>query len=389
VRWGDTMNKIRILIADDIEETRNVIKKILSLNKENIEVVGEAENGEEVVSLIPKVKPDIVLMDINMPVLNGLEATEKITMEYPSIMVIIMSVQAESEYLKKAMFHGAKEYIIKPFDYDTLIGTITTTYEKYKERQVKIIATAEASRNSRVISFFSSKGGVGKSILALNSAIVLSKEENKKILLIDMDLQFGDISMLVNQYNKKTILDAIDDGQIDSYENIKPYLFKYNDNFDILFAPGKPEAAEYIVKETVEKIMNCVNKQYDVIVVDTGINFNDNTLYILDMAQKIILVSTMEIVALKNTKLGLKVMESLGYDKDKVKLVINRFNSSYGITKKEVEEAFKDGIFATIPDEEKVVTTSVNKGIPVCEDKKYFKLKIGKAIQEMCKYLSD
>ena len=128
------------------------------------------------------------------------------------------------------------------------------------------------------------------------------------------------------KYNQKTILDAIDDGQIDSYENIKPYLYKYNDNFDMLFAPEKPEAAEYIGKETVEKIMKIVKKQYDVIIVDTGINFNDNTLYILDMAEKILMVSTMEIVALKNTKLGLRVMESLGYDKDKVKLVINRFN---------------------------------------------------------------
>lgn len=95
------MNKIKVLIADDIEETRNVIKKILKLDKENIEVVGEADNGEEVFKIIPKVKPDVVLMDINMPVLNGLEATEKITTEYPSVMVIIMSVQAESEYLKK------------------------------------------------------------------------------------------------------------------------------------------------------------------------------------------------------------------------------------------------------------------------------------------------
>lgn len=382
------MNKIKILIADDIEETRNVIKKILGLNKENIEVVGEAENGEEVINLIPKVKPDIVLMDINMPVLNGLEATERITMEYPSVMVIIMSVQAESEYLKKAMFHGAKEYIIKPFNYDTLIGTITSTYEKYKERQVKYTVNVDQIRESKVIAFFSSKGGVGKSVLALNTAIVLSKEDNKKVLLIDMDLQFGDISMLVNQYNQKTMLDAVDDGQIDTYENIKPYLYKYHDKFDVLFAPGKPEAAEYIVKDTIEKIMNSVKNQYDVIIVDTGINFSDTTLYILDMAQKILMVSTMEIVALKNTKLGLRVMESLGYDKDKVKLVINRLNPNYGINKKEVEEAFRDGIFKYIPDEEKTVTTSVNKGLPLCDDKKYFKLKIGKAIQEMCKALT-
>lgn len=381
------MSRIKILIADDIEETRSVIKKIFSLQEENIEVVGEASNGEEVINLIPKVKPDVVLMDINMPVLNGLEATEKIAMEYPKVLVIIMSVQAESEYLKKAMFHGAKEYIIKPFNYDDLIETITTTYEKYKEREVKLTASIEKARDGAVIAFFSSKGGVGKSILSLNTAIVLSKETDKKVLLIDMDLQFGDIAMLVNQYNQKNILNAVEDGQIDSYENIKPYLYNYNDNFDILFAPEKPEAAEYIAKETVEKIMKAIKNHYDVIIVDTGINFNDNTLYILDMAQKIIMVSTMEIVSLKNTKLGLRVMNSLGYDKDKVKLVINKFNSSYGISKKEIEETFKDGIFSFIPDEEKNVAISVNKGLPVCSGDKYYKLKIGKAIELMCKDL--
>lgn len=382
------MNKIKVLIADDVEETRKVIKKLLSLEEEHIEVVGEANNGEEVLKLIQRVKPDIVLMDINMPVLNGLEATERITMEYPSVMVIIMSVQAENEYLKKAMFHGAKEYIIKPFNYDTLVGTIIATYEKYKEIQVKFKGTnIDKVRNSKVIAFFSSKGGVGKSVLSLNTAVLLSKDENKKVLLIDMDFQFGDISMMVNQHNKKTILDVIEDGQIDSYENIKPYLFKYKDNFDILFAPEKPEASEYITKEIVEKIMKALKNQYDVIIVDTGINFNDSTLYVLDMAEKISMISTIEIVALKNTKLGLKVMESLGYEKDKVKLVINRFNPNYGISKKEVEEAFEDGIVAFIPEDEKPVIISINKGMPLCEDKKYYKIKVGKAIEEMCKEL--
>lgn len=382
------MNKIKILIADDIEETRSVIKKILSLKKESIEVVGEAENGQEVLKLIPKLKPDVVLMDINMPVLNGLEATERITMDYPYVMVIIMSVQAESEYLKKAMFHGAKEYIIKPFHYDALIETITTTYEKYKERQVKFTEDSESEKEGKVLSFFSSKGGVGKSVLSLNTAIVLSKEEDKKVLVIDMDLQFGDISMLVNQYNQKNIFHAMEDDQIESYEKMKSYLYKHNNNLDILFAPDKPESAEYIAKENIEKIIKSIKNQYDVIIVDTGINFNDNTLYILDISEKIFLVSTTEIVALKNTKLGLKVMESLGYDKNKVKLVINRFNSSYGISKKEVEEAFKDNIFAVIPDDERVVITSINKGQPFCDDPKYHKLKIGKAIEEMSKNLN-
>lgn len=382
------MSRIKILIADDIEETRNVIKKILNLESDSFEIVGEASNGDEVLKLLGKVKPDIILMDINMPVLNGLEATEKITNLYPTVTVIIMSVQAESEYLKKAMFHGAKEYIIKPFNYEILVNTITTTYEKYKNKVVKGAYFEDGQSNAKVITFFSSKGGVGKSVLALNSAVTLSKHYHKRTLLIDLDLQFGDISMLVNQYTQKTILDIIEDGQVDSYENIKPYLYEFNENLHMLFAPTKPEAAEYIGKDSLEKIMKTLRKQYDVILIDTGINFNDNTLYILDFSELVIFVATMEIVALKNTKLGLGVMESLGYDKNKVKLIINNFTTKYGISKAEVEDAFKDGVYAMIPEDQNTVSTSVNKGKPFCDSSKYEKLKIGKAIAIMCKDLA-
>jgi len=380
--------KIKIIIADDIEETRNVIKKILNLENEFFEIVGEASNGEEVLKLIPKVNPDIILMDINMPVLNGLEATEKISNLFPAVTVIIMSVQAESEYLKKAMFHGAKEYIIKPFNYEVLVNTIITTYEKYKDKVVKVASFEEGQRTAKIITFFSSKGGVGKSVLALNSAASLSREYHKKTLLIDLDLQFGDISMLVNQYAQKTILDIIEDDQLDSYENIKPYLYEFNENLNILFAPTKPEAAEYIGKDSIEKMMKILRKQYDVIIIDTGINFNDSTLYILDLSEIVLFVTAMEMTALKNTKLGLGVMKSLGYDKNKVKLIINNFTTKYGISKTDVEGVFRDGIYAMIPEDQNTVSISVNKGKPFCDNPKYDKLKIGKAIAIMCKELA-
>ena len=383
------MNKIKILIADDIEETRNVIKKILNLEKEQFEVVGEAENGEKVLELIPKARPDIVLMDINMPLVNGLEATEKISEEYPWVIVIILSVQGENEYLKKAMFSGAKEYIIKPFHFNELTKTIKATYEKYKPREINNERDKNLSKDAKVITFFSSKGGVGKSIIALNASIVLSKIQDSKILLLDMDLLFGDIAMLVNQCNPKTILDVIDDGQLDSYVNIKPYLYKYNESLDMLFAPLKPEAAEYVSKDSVEKMMKILQKYYDFIVIDTGINFNDITLYLLDYAQTILFVTTSEIVSLKNAKLGLGVMKSLGYDKGKLELIINKFTTSYGINRTELEEAFEGDVFTLIPEDEKTVNLSVNRGQPFCANARYNKLKVGNSIKLMCEKLLD
>ncbi len=378
------MEKIKILIADDVLDIIKVVKKTLSLEDETFEVVGEAANGQEVLDLIPKVKPDIVLMDINMPVLNGLEATEKVTKEYPDVAVIMMSVQGEAEYLKKAMFHGAKEFIIKPFNYDSLVETIKITHERHREMQKGLIPREEKDKEGKVMTYFSSKGGVGKSILSLNTAITMSQEKEQKELLMDLDLQFSDISILVNKYNERTILDLVDEGHLNTYQEIKPYLYAYNENLDMLFAPGKPEAAEYISKTSIEKIIKALKHKYDLIIVDTGINFNENTLYVLDHAEIIFFVSTMEIASLKNTKLGLKVMESLGYDNNKVKLLINRSTTKYGVSKRDVEEVFKDSIYAMIPDEEKTVSISVNRGEPFCGKGRLGKSKIEKAIEAMC-----
>jgi pilus assembly protein CpaE len=151
----------------------------------------------------------------------------------------------------------------------------------------------------------------------------------------------------------------------------------------MLFAPKKPEAAEYIGKDSIEKMLKIFQNQYDLIIIDTGINFNECTLYVLDHTETILYVTTGEIVALKNTKLGLGVMKSLGYNNDKVKIVINRFASGYGIGKAEVEEVFKDNIFAIIPEDKKAVSVSVNKGQPLNDNSRYRRMKIVNAIELM------
>lgn len=374
------MNKIKILIADDVKETRDIVKKIIEF-EEDFEIVGEALDGEDAIEKIKQLKPDVVLMDINMPVLNGLEATERITSQFKEVIVIIMSVQGESEYLRKAMFYGAKEYIIKPFNYDTLVNTIKLTYDRYKSIKGSDIDL----RDGKVITFFSSKGGVGKTTLAVNTAIELSK--NKKVLLMDLDLMFGDISIFVDAVDAKTILDVVDEENIESLNSMKSYLYNYNKNLDIMFAPKKPEASEYISREIVEKILNTLKKQYDVVVVDTGVNFSEVTLYILDICDYILFISNMDLASLKNTKLGLQVMRSLGYDKNKVKVVINRFKTDYGIGKKEAEEVFKESVFLTIADDEKTVINSINTGKPFIEGSKFLKSKIEKSIETLCRQL--
>ncbi len=382
------MARIKVLLVDDVEETRHVIGKILKIEKDRFEVVGNAANGAEAIAAIPACKPDIVLMDINMPVMNGLEATEAISMKYPEVSVIIMSVQAESEYLKKAMFCGAKEYIIKPIDYDTLVNTIESTYNKYKNRVVAAANKEEQNKQAHIISIYSGKGGVGKSVIATNLSIILANIMHKKTLLLDLNLQYGDIALMMNQNNKKTILDLVDDHQLDSYEAIEQYLSHYNENLDALLAPKSPEGGEYISKDVVEQILNHVSGIYDCIIIDTAVNFDETTLHALDRSDQILVVTNMDLTSVKSTKLCLSVMKTLNYNEDKVKVIVNEANDSFGVAEKEVSDIFKTNLIAVLPAEEKNIRQSINKGIPAAAaGTKLGSSKFVKRLQEMGKKL--
>jgi pilus assembly protein CpaE len=193
------MDKIKILVCDDADETRNSIKRIVSL-EDKFQLVGEAKNGKEAVDMCKKIKPDIVLMDINMPEMDGIQATEVITLNQPFIGIIILSVQGEQEYLRKAMSAGAREYLVKPFSPDELINAVERTkiyIEKRKEVLIppQIVEKKEKEKHI-IICIFGTKGGVGKSLIATNLAIALKKITEKEVVLIDLDFQFGDIAIM-------------------------------------------------------------------------------------------------------------------------------------------------------------------------------------------------
>ncbi|MGE5557203.1 MAG: response regulator transcription factor [Bacillota bacterium] len=134
--------KIRVLVADDIPETRVSIKKILSL-EEKIEVAGEAANGSEAVALAVALRPDIILMDINMPGMDGIAATELIARENPGVSVIVLSVQEEQEYISRAMEAGAREYMVKPPGIDELLRAILRVYESTSGLGIAAKSTAD------------------------------------------------------------------------------------------------------------------------------------------------------------------------------------------------------------------------------------------------------
>ncbi|KUO51460.1 MAG: hypothetical protein APF76_13940 [Desulfitibacter sp. BRH_c19] len=355
---------IRVMIVDDIQETRDNVKRLLSLDHE-ITVVGEAASGKEALKTIKSKQPDIVLMDINMPDLNGLEATEQLTILYPEISVIMMTVQAEMEYMKKAMRAGAKDYIAKPFSEEELVQAIKKVWRmEHRKKNKNLLEQTYTKNDPKVITVFSTKGGVGKTSIAVNLAISLQTLTSKKVALIDLDVQFGDVSAMVNLMPKRTISHLVQEkGELD-LELIQNYMLKHpGSEIDILPAPTRPEYSELITADHIESILNILKQSYDFIIIDTASSFSEINLTVMDFSQTIYLMLTLDLLSIKNTRLSLEVLESLQH-LDKAKLVLNKANKDWGLSVSDVERTLDKYIDFEIPHSEKLVVDSINKGIP-------------------------
>ncbi len=379
------MEKIKLVIVDDSYETRNNLRQLLSFDK-RFEVIGEAENGEEAIYIVKESKPDIVLMDLNMPVIDGIRATEEITLNVPETTVIIMSVQGETEYVRKAMTAGARDYLCKPFNVDELSDTIVKTYNLESKRRERVAAPrAQEDIKSNVFTVFSTKGGVGKTTIASNLAVSLARSTKKKVALVDLDLQFGDIAIMLNVSAKNTISDLVKEfGQLDK-NLLEEYMVTHFSGVKVLPAPVKPEYAEYITGNHVERIINTLRESFNYIIVDTSASFHESVLAALDMSDRILLVSTLDLPTIKNIKAGLDVMDTLHYPVEKIHIVLNKASEQYGIKYKDFESTLHKAIWSYVPEDNQTVVTSANKGFPFVMTRS--ETKVAKAVMEIGKTL--
>ena len=386
------LEKIRVLIVDDVPETCQNIRCLLNFEP-RVEVIGEARNGEEAVTKAEALRPDIVLMDINMPILDGIAATEAISCGIAGCAIIIMSVQGEQEYLRQAMVAGAREYIVKPFTSDELISSIYRVYDLEQRRQVKLQGELQDTPGGEVITVFSTKGGVGKSTIAVNLGVSLSQEFGFSVAIVDLDLQFGDVAVLLNLIPRQTISDlAAEMNHLDE-ELLESYLVRHGSGVRVLAAPSRPEYAELVSAELVEKVIKILQDCYDYVIIDTPGLFTDSSMVALDYSQQILLILSLDLPTLKNNKLGQEALHSLNH-KDKIKVVLNRSTLELRIGPEDVEMSLGVSLTAQLPSDGRVVVGAVNKGKPfvlshpqsrVAESLRYLAREIARSNQKASK----
>ena len=357
------LDKIKVLIADDATESREVIAELLGNNAE-IEISGQAATGLEAIQMAAKFRPAIILMSINISDTDAISTTENILLQVPEASVIIMGGQGEQERLHRALMAGAKIYLIQPFSGEELLNTIRKVYEQNQRLKSLLRQTTSATQSGKVISVFSSKGGAGKTTIAVNLAVTLAQRKNASIGILDANLQFGDVALYLDLAPRATISDAIVEADSLDENNLDTYMTPYNDRLSLMAAPTRPEQAGDITGGQVCAVLAQMKKKYEYVVVDTSSDFNDITLSVLDNSDVIVVLAGVDLPTIKNMKLCLEIMQSLDYGADKVRVVLNRANSTGGLSVREIEHSLNLKFCATVPSDGKTVMTSINKGVP-------------------------
>jgi pilus assembly protein CpaE len=363
---------IRVVVVDDIASTRENLKKLLSF-EEDIEVVGTAADGRSGIDVTRQLSPHVVLMDVNMPGMDGIAATETLAVEAPSSPVVIMSVQGERDYLRRAMQSGAREFLIKPFTGDELVASIRRVYgmEEKKGAYLHRLQPPEGGegglpgRSCQVCLVLSGKGGCGKTFLAINLAAALKLETGGRVCLVDLDLQFGDIGVMLNLDHAKTITELVDSESSLDWEFVDDILADGPEGIRVLLGPFSPEFGDLVRAEHVRAIVDVLRREFDYVVVDSASQLSEATLEATELADHVIVVGQLTIPAIKDTRLMLKMLESLRVDRSRVLVAINAHDAHAVYDSASIERNLRFPVTLQIPSDPRLVGGSIHRAVPL------------------------
>jgi pilus assembly protein CpaE len=375
VKPGSTGNKIRILIVDDNQETREHVSRLIAFEPD-MEVVGQAYNGISGLELAHEYEPHIVLMDINMPDMDGITATREMSLQVPYCQVIIISVQFEQDYMRSAMLAGARDYQTKPFSADELVNCIRRvynaalpTYKKIEEAkrpalseaalpsEIAVVERAASGLRVPLYLAYSPRGGTGVSAIAVNLAAALDQIRHG-VTLIDTDLQFGDLPVHLNMRPVKSLADLTTSSRPD-VETLPDLLLAHSSGINLLFAPPKPETAELITGSMLVQAARRLRDRSSAVVIDTGSYLTDQNLALIDIVSLVLLVITPELASVKNARIFCDMAPHLGLPPERIVLVINRVNMPGAIPAAQIEKALGVPRVFSIPDDPKLRYSSV------------------------------
>ncbi|MFN2189567.1 MAG: CpaE family protein, partial [Candidatus Promineifilaceae bacterium] len=354
----------RILLIDDDADFHFLVKTVL--NKRGYEVIW-AQSGSEALGMIKAEKPDAAIMDKVMPGMDGFEVARRIRSEpqFVHLPILIVSGAANLEDKLEAFNAGADDYLTKPFEIDELAARITAMLRRSEALKQARQSERETAEDATVIAVHTLRGGIGNSSMSVNLALALRELWGRPTMLMDLVLVYGQVALMLNASLKKSWGDvsgfSVEDLDDVALEGI---ISSYVSGLNFLAAPKNPIEAEEVTPELVSRSLNILCGPYDYIVADLPHDFSISTLELLEDAQEVILLLAPDIVSVRAAAIALNTYDSLGFDDQKVKLVLNQPYPKIDMTSKQIEDALHHPIYLVLPHAPRLFTEAMNSGKP-------------------------
>ncbi len=379
---------IRVLIADESRQVTDNISRRLALEAD-LEVCGTAGDGESAVQKALWLKPDIAIVDAALPGMDGGQTTQMLAQALPGTGVIMMSMEAEDEAYRLALVAGAREFLQKPFKGDDLVAAVRRVQAFGERRVIATAATpavavagapapaplrpaepgeeAPAARvNTRglVVAVVSGKGGVGKTVVAINIAALLAQTHPGRVALVDLSLQFGDVGAALNLPTDRTITALLAENGTADADIVSQVLVPGPGRIQVLLAPTSPELADYVSAAHLTSLIQTLRSDFDFIVLDTPSYLTEVSIHAVELADHIVMVTDLSVTSVKNARLTRGVLESLGVDPTSVAVVANHREAAGELDRRGAETFLGARISVEIPFAAEVVANSIHNGVP-------------------------
>lgn len=348
-----------LTIAIEIDQS-NRAKALMSLAKQikGVNILQWQSRTAEKGMAASKTVPDIIIIDDMTEDDDLLLRVQAIKEHFHKTTLFVISANKDHQNIISVMKAGAAEYLVEPVQEDLL-------YNAIEEVRVKL-ATSGSLAQGRIYSFVSAKGGVGSTVLAVNTAASLARDKKSAVALMDMSFQSGDASVLLDIVPQNTIMDICENIHRLDVSFLRGVMSGHSTGINFLPAPANPEDSEDIRSDHISSILNISKKLYDHLVLDCGsMHINDCTVEAFKQSDKVFVVTDMSVPAIRNTVRLCKLIRKFGISLDKIEIIINRYIKGGALSLGEIEKNFDKPVYWLIPNDFSEIVSSINRGVPL------------------------
>lgn len=340
--------------------------------------------------LIRGAQAEIILVDHTLGGQSTVDIVDDIARQFPEAALVAILPDSDPVRVQQAMLAGARAFLIQPFTQVNLLSTLRRVRDLEARRRplpgaAAAVASAEEAKPLRVVALFGPRGGVGTSTLAANLAIALYEETSQRVLLLEGKLLFGHLGLMLNLRSRNTLADLLPHAHALEESLVRDVVAEHASGIHVLLAPTSPEVAQGVRPEALFSVVDGLRRQYDYIVIDAGSTLNDNSVTLLDMADRVVLVASPDLAALHDVSRFIQISRSLAYAPGKVVTVLNRAGMLGGVRVKDIQTALNHDLYAQIPDDAANALRSLNRGLPLLL--KYPRSPASRGIQRLARTL--